>query len=147
MQCRLLTSAAAVVSAVAAAMTSWPQEEASASMCSWISRTIRIRFSVLKGEWKMFFLFDLDMVHVFGQVIIWQEKDNCTNQVNQTQIYTSRCPTMYCLTSCQLNTQDEPFRWRVGSGCPSSTTRDCRGRTTSRVAGRTCRSGFSRFRG
>ena len=97
----LATSAAAVVSAVAAAMTSWPQEEASASMCSWISRTIRIRFSVLKGEWKMFFLFDLDMVHVFGQVIIWQEKDNCTNQVNQTQIYTSRCPTLYCLTICQ----------------------------------------------
>ena len=50
MQCRLLTSAAAVVSAVAAAMTSWPQEEASASMCSWISRTIRIRFSVCKVE-------------------------------------------------------------------------------------------------
>ena len=33
------------------------------------------------------------MVHVFGQVIIWQEKDNYENQVNQTQIYISRCPT------------------------------------------------------
>ena len=50
------TSAAAVVSAAllaaaAAVMTSWPQEdEASASMCSWISRTIRIRFSVCKRQ-------------------------------------------------------------------------------------------------
>ena len=44
--CHDLATSAAVVSAVAAAMTSWPQEEASASMCTWISRTIWIRFSI-----------------------------------------------------------------------------------------------------